>query len=549
MEFNLADLFESVVDTVPDREALVCGDRRLTYRQLEESSNRLAHGLASLGVEAGDHVGCYLYNSIEHVEVMLACYKLRAAPVNVNYRYVADELGLVLRDADLVALCFDRSLGPEVAAAERPERLRWLLEVGDGTQASAVPDARLLASVLVSGRSERDFGPRSGDDHYVLYTGGTTGLPKGVVWRQEDIFFAAVGGGNPGGVPIERPDELRDKIVANPNQRLAPFLAPDDPGPGEFVTMSLGPLIHASGQWGAFGTLLGGGRLVLYPEPHMDMKLVLDLVEHERIGMLTLVGDASARPLLEALEVDGGTHDTSSLVLLGSGGSILSGDVKGRLLAALPSVHAVLEAIGSSESPAQAVALATRDTPAGASLTFAPKAETMVVDDTLTPIAPGSGQAGRLATTGRVPIGYHNDPERSARTFVEIDGRRWSLPGDMATVDADGTIHLLGRGSMCINTGGEKVYPEEVEAVLKSHPKVADAVVVGVRDERWGERVVAVVAPVVSGDAVALAEVDVHCRAQLAGYKVPRAVCIVDEVRRTPAGKPDYRWAREVAEQ
>jgi acyl-CoA synthetase (AMP-forming)/AMP-acid ligase II len=412
-----------------------------------------------------------------------------------------------------------------------------------------VPDARLLSSVLMSGRSTRDFGPRSGDDHYVLYTGGTTGLPKGVVWRKEDIFFAAVGGGNPGGVPIERPDELRDKIVANPNQRLAPFLAPDDPGPGEFVTMSLGPLIHASGQWGAFGTLLGGGRLVLYPEPHMDMKLVLDLVEHERIGMLTLVGDASARPLLEALEVDGGTHDTSSLVLLGSGGSILSGDVKGRLLAALPSVQAVLEAIGSSESPAQAVALATRDTPAGASLTFAPKAETMVVDDTLTPIAPGSGQAGRLATTGRVPIGYHNDPERSARTFVEIDGRRWSLPGDMATVDADGTIHLLGRGSMCINTGGEKVYPEEVEAVLKSHPKVADAVVVGVRDERWGERVVAVVAPVVSGDAVALAEVDVHCRAQLAGYKVPRAVCNVDEVRRTPAGKPDYRWAREVAEQ
>jgi acyl-CoA synthetase (AMP-forming)/AMP-acid ligase II len=312
--------------------------------------------------------------------------------------------------------------------------------------------------------------------------------------------------------------------------------------------MSLGPLAHASGQWGAFGTLLGGGRLILYPERHMDMTLVLDLVERERIGMLTLVGDASARPLLEAVVVDDGAHDTSSLLLLGSGGSILSGDVKDRLLAALPSVQAILEAIGSSESPAQAVALATRDAPAGASLTFAPKAETMVVDDSLTPIAPGTGVAGRLATTGRVPIGYHNDPERSARTFVEIDGRRWALPGDMATVDADGTIHLLGRGSMCINTGGEKVYPEEVEAVVKAHPKVADAVVVGVRDERWGERVVAVVAPVAPDDAPDLADVDAHCRGQLAGYKVPRALCVVAEVQRTPAGKPDYRWAREVAD-
>jgi acyl-CoA synthetase (AMP-forming)/AMP-acid ligase II len=208
-------------------------------------------------------------------------------------------------------------------------------------------------------------------------------------------------------------------------------------------------------------------------------------------------------------------------------------------------VQAILEAIGSSESPAQAIALATRERPAAASLTFAPKPDTMVVDDALTPIAPGSGEVGRLATTGRVPIGYHNDPERSSRTFVEIDGRRWALPGDMARVDADGTIHLLGRGSMCINTGGEKVYPEEVEAVLKAHPKVADAVVVGAQDDRWGERVVAVVAPMTPGDAPALDDIGAHCREHLAAYKVPRDLCVVDEVRRTPAGKPDYRWAQE----
>jgi acyl-CoA synthetase (AMP-forming)/AMP-acid ligase II len=544
MEFQLADLFESVVDAVPDREAVVCGSRRLTYRELDRSSNRLAHALADLGVGAGDHVGCYLHNSIEYVEAMLACFKLRAVPINVNYRYVTEELQLVLRDAGVVALCYDRSLGPHVAAIQRPASLRHLLEVDDGSTAGRVDDAAMFTDLRDAHSPTRDFGPRSADDHYVLYTGGTTGLPKGVVWRHEDIFFAAIGGGNPGGPPIERPDELAEKVVANPNQRLAPFLAPGEAGPGEFVTISLGPLVHASGQWGAFGTLLGGGRLVLYGERHMDMVRVLDLVAQERIGMLTLVGDASARPLLEATEQDGGAHDTSSLLLLGSGGSILSGDVKDGLMAALPSVRAILEAIGSSESPAQAIALVTRDAPATASLTFAPKAETMVVDDDLRPIPPGTGQAGRLATTGRVPLGYHNDPDRSARTFVEIDGTRWALPGDMAIADADGTIHLLGRGSMCINTGGEKVYPEEVEAVLKTHPMISDAIVVGVPDERWGERVVAVVSPTAGSDPD-LAAIDAHCHEHLAGYKVPRLLCVVDAVERTPAGKPDYRWAKE----
>jgi acyl-CoA synthetase (AMP-forming)/AMP-acid ligase II len=545
MEFQLADLFEAVADAFPDREAIVCGARRVTYRELDDDATRLAHALADLGVRAGDHVGCYLHNSIEYVLTMLACFKLRAVPVNVNYRYVTDELARLLAGAGLVALVFDRSLGAQVAAVR--EAPPTLIEVEDGSGTQRVSTALRFDELLASGNAARDFGPRSADDHYVLYTGGTTGLPKGVVWRHEDIFFASIGGGNPGGPPISAPAELVDKVRGNPNQRLAPFLGPDDPGPGEFVTVSLGPLVHASGQWGAFGTLLGGGRLILYSERHMEMGLVLDLVERERIGMLTLVGDASAVPLLEALAADAGAHDTSSLILLGSGGSILSGDVKDQLLAALPSVQAILEAIGSSESPAQAISLVTRDAPAPASLTFAPKAETMVVDDDLRPIAAGTSAVGRLATTGRVPVGYHNDPERSARTFVVIDGKRWSLPGDMATVDADGTIHLLGRGSMCINTGGEKVYPDEVEAVLKAHPKIADAVVVGLPDERWGERVTAVVSSAAPGDEPTLDDVSAHCRTRLAGYKVPRSMCVVRDVVRTPAGKPDYRWAREVA--
>jgi acyl-CoA synthetase (AMP-forming)/AMP-acid ligase II len=309
--------------------------------------------------------------------------------------------------------------------------------------------------------------------------------------------------------------------------------------------MALGPLMHASGQWLALGTLLGGGTYVVYPHRHMDMVLVLQLVQGERIAMLSLVGDASALPLVEALEAANGRYDTSSLRLLGSGGSILSGEVKDRILAALPTVLAISEAIGSSESPVQGVAVARPDGSPSSSLRFSSRGLTMVVDDDLRPIEPGSGKVGRLATRGRVPVGYYKDPERSAATFVDIDGQRWSLPGDMATIDTDGTIHLLGRGAMCINTGGEKVYPEEVEVLLKSHPAVADAVVVGAPDPQWGERVVAVVEPVRGASAPGLDELAEHCRPHVAGYKVPRGLCVVDEIVRGPSGKPDYRWAKE----
>ncbi|MDQ1466289.1 MAG: 3-oxocholest-4-en-26-oate---CoA ligase, partial [Actinomycetota bacterium] len=393
----------------------------------------------------------------------------------------------------------------------------------------------------------RAFGPRSADDHYVLYTGGTTGHPKGVVWRQEDILFATLGGGNPGGPPIERPEDLATTVVTNRAQRLTPFLPAGDPGPDRFVALALGPLMHASGQWSALGTLLAGGTVVLYTERSIDMARVLALVERERVVMLTLVGDASARPLLDELDAHPARYDTSSLRLLGSGGAILSGDSKERLLTAIPSLAAITEAIGSSESPVQAVAVARRDGATQQSLRFDARETTIVVDDQLRPIAAGSGAIGRLATRGRVPLGYYRDAERSARTFVEIDGARWAVPGDMATVEADGRIHLLGRGSMCINTGGEKVYPEEVEAVVKSHPKIADAIVVGAPDERLGSQVVVVATAADAGAPPTLAEIREHCRAQLAGYKLPRALVVVDHVERSPAGKPDYRWAADTA--
>jgi acyl-CoA synthetase (AMP-forming)/AMP-acid ligase II len=539
VEFNLADLFERVADAVPGREAAVCGDRRSTYAQLDDRSTRLAHVLAARGAGPGDHVALYLRNSIEHLEAMLACYKLRAVPINVNYRYVDDELAYLLDDADAVAIVHD-SDGRERATrvAPRGPRVDFVLDVDDASYAAETAVAA----------AARDLGPRSPDDHYVLYTGGTTGMPKGVMWRNEDIFFGAMGGGNPGGPPITRPDDITVSVIGNPAQRLRPFLPASDPGPDQFVSLALGPLMHASGQWSAIGTLLGGGKVVLYDRASVEMDRVLDLIEREQVNAMNLVGDASARPLLATLAAAPDRWDTSSLLLLGSGGSILSGDAKEALMAAMPSVLAIVEGIGSSESPAQAVAVTTRAGVAAPSrsLTFAAKAETMVVDDDLRPVPRGSGVVGRLATRGRVPLGYYKDPDRSARTFLEIDGERWSLPGDMATIDAGGTVHLLGRGSLCINTGGEKVYPEEVEAVLKQHPAVADAVVVGVPDDRFGQRVVAIVEPI-GGSTPDLDSLQAHCRAHLAGYKAPRAVHLVDVVPRTAAGKADYAWARTVA--
>ena len=522
-------MFERVADTVPDRQAVVHGERRLTYRDLDARATRLANGLADLGLSAGDHVGVLAYDSIEHVESMLACFKLRAVPVNVNWRYAGAELAYLFDDAELQALICDAELRPDVPTPQ------VVVEIGGDYDA-----------LLSRSSPARDFGERSPDDHYVLYTGGTTGLPKGVVWRQEDIFFAVLGGGNPGGPPIPRPEEISRTVVEKPALRLQTFLPPDDPGPSQFVQLALGPLMHAGGQWSTLGTLLGGGKVVLYPDRHMDLHRVLELVERERVVSLNLVGDAHAVPLLDVLRAEPARWDTSSLRLLGSGGSMLSGHAKQGLLDAFPTVLAISEAVGSSEAPVEAISITTRAAAPAPSLHFTARPENAVLDDEFHPVAPGSAIVGRLAARGRVPIGYHNDAEKSAATFVDIDGERWTVTGDMAVVEADGTIRLLGRGSMCINTGGEKVYPEEVESVLKTHAAIADALVVGRRDARLGQQVVAVIEPADQQTAPSLDDLQEHCRDRLAGYKLPRAIYVVDHVGRTPSGKPDYDWARTV---
>jgi acyl-CoA synthetase (AMP-forming)/AMP-acid ligase II len=540
MDFNLADLFECVADHVPDRTAVASGGRRITYAALDERATRLAHALAARGVGPGDHVGCYLPNCPEYLETMFAAYKLRAVPVNINYRYAADELAYLFGDAGLVAVVAATEYADLLDTVQpRVASLHTCITVGTG----AASDYHQL---LAAAPAERDFPARSGDDHYILYTGGTTGLPKGVVWRQEDIFFAALGGGNPGGAPITRPEDIGPGAQTNRAQRVGPFLPPGDPGPEQYVALALGPLMHASGQWSALGALLGGGTAVLYDLPHMDYDVVLQLIAGEHIAALNVVGDTSARPLLDTFEARPNGYDVSSLRLLGSGGSILSHDVKERLLNAFPRLLAIVEGMGSSEVPAQAVAVTTRAGTPLPTLSFAPKAETAVLDDALQPITPGSGEIGRLATRGRLPLRYHNDEEKTASTFVEVDGVRWSLPGDMATVDADGTIRVLGRGSLCINTGGEKVYPEEVEAVLKSMTAIDDAIVIGAPDERYGQQVVAIVATRAGADAPTVDDLREHCRDRLAGYKAPRAVLVVAEVHRSPSGKADYEWARQI---
>jgi acyl-CoA synthetase (AMP-forming)/AMP-acid ligase II len=354
-------------------------------------------------------------------------------------------------------------------------------------------------------------------------------MPKGVMWRHEDVFFAGLQGGNPGGPDITAPEQIGP---AAKERTAAP------------TTMPVAPLMHGSGHWASMIGLHGGGKVVLAASKRMDPHEIWSLVEREKITILSIVGDAMARPLAEALHEAGATYDTSSLMVISSGGAIFSEAVKQQLRVKCGAL--LIDAFGVSEAGHQGMNLGANEE---GRLRFSVDPHTAVLDDDLRRIAPGSGIVGRLARSGRLPLGYWNDPEKTARTFqTDAEGTRWVIPGDMATIEADGTVTLLGRGSFCINSGGEKIYPEEVEAALKAHPAVFDALVVGVPDERWGERVAAVVQPR-HGHSVTLAEVDQHCRTRVSGYKVPRELHLVEEIMRSPSGKADYKWAKEQAMQ
>ncbi|WP_043627053.1 acyl-CoA synthetase [Nonomuraea candida] len=523
MEFNHADLFEGLADTIGERTAVVCGQERRTYAELDAEANRLAHYLLGLGIRPGHHVGLHLYNSVEYVAGMLAALKIRAVPINVNYRYVESELLYLYRDSDIRALVYDVEFEPRVAAVfEEAPLLEHLVAAGGPPGiASAVP----YASALERGSPERGFPERSGQDVYIIYTGGTTGMPKGAMWHVEDLFMG-FGGGNPYGAPRATPQEVIDEAV-----KATPM-----------VMAAASPLMHGAAQMAMFLTWWMGSTIVFTRK--FEAGELWRAVERERANTISITGDAMARPMAEALA--NGDYDLSSLFVISSTGAILSGAVRDRLQELLPNVM-IVDSFGSTESGYTASGVAGSSPEKG--LRYQPNSvvKLAVLDEKNRPVEPGSGQLGTVARSGRVAFGYYNDPGKTAATFVtDEDGTRWLLTGDLATVEPDGTVNVLGRGSQCINTGGEKVFPEEVEAVLKGHPGVFDAVVTGVPDERWGSRVAAVIEPR-PGVEVTSEELDAHCRTLLSGYKVPRTYAFVEEMLRSPAGKADYRWAREIA--
>jgi 3-oxocholest-4-en-26-oate---CoA ligase len=537
MALNIADLFEHAVDAAPDNRAVMIGDRVVTYAELETEANKLAHFLSSRGIGHGDHVGIYAKNSIEHVVAVLAIVKIRAVNINVNYRYVENELNYLFDNAEMVALIHERSYAPLVAAcAPKHERLRTFVALPDVTDPDNESDVSsfggvLLADALEGQSAERDFEERSADDLHIIYTGGTTGFPKGVMWRHED-FWRVLGGGIDfyTGEALEEYDQSKQA---------------NDP---RMVTFPLSPLMHGGAQAGLLMHLFAGHLTIL--EPRFDARRTWEIIEREGVQLIFMTGDAMARPLIEEFErkaATGTPYDASSLFAVSSSAAVFSASVKERWMAAFPDT-VFTDSVGASETGFQGMGLQDKDhiSTDGPVVGLGPSSVVIDDDNHVLDLETNIGAVGRLGRGGSVPLGYFNDPEKSAKTFLEIDGERYSVPGDYARIEADNKVTLLGRGSNCINTGGEKVYPEEVEMAIKGHPGVYDVLVVGVPDERYGQSVTAVIQP--REDArVELDELRDFLRTSLSGYKLPRAMTLVDEIPRNATGKAQYPKAKELA--
>lgn len=540
--FDLSTVFDTVARAVPDREALVWGGLRLRYRELNERVDGLARHLVERGLACsgarGDlpghrshqsHIGLYLRNGNEYLESMVASYRARAAPVNVNYRYVDEELGHLLSEAQVTALVYHAEFAPQVAELRRRSpQLDVLIQVADGSGNELLPGAIDYESAVRTPPGPTMPTP-DGGDLYVLCTGGTTGLPKAVLWRQDDIFVRAMGGTPFGtGEPFADYEQLAD--------------AAREGGDGLRLLMTA-PFMHGAAQWSTFHVITTGGRIVLPADnTRLDWSDALEVTAREGVLSVPIIGDAMARPMLAALE--GGRHDLSGLAAISNGGAPLSPAVRSKLLSALPHVL-LLDAVGSSETGIQMNHTSVADAEADTAV-FEPDGTTAVVDDDLTrELLPGQGQ-GWLATKGRVPQGYLGDEARTARTFPIIGGRRCSIPGDRAIARDDGRIELLGREGLTINSGGEKIFAEEVERAVAAHPDVRDVVVVGRPSERWGEEVVALVEPDAASTATD-ADLLAACAEHIARYKLPKAILRCSGIVRSPAGKADYSWARERA--
>jgi acyl-CoA synthetase (AMP-forming)/AMP-acid ligase II len=537
MALNIADLFEHAVDAAPDKPAVKVGDRTVTYAELESEANRLAHYLQSQGVKAGDHVAVYAKNSIEHVVAVLAIVKIRAVNINVNYRYVEGELNYLFDNADVVALIHERTYAPLVAkTAPNHPRLKTFVVVPDVIEPDDQSDVSSYGGVLyadaLAGQSDaRDFDERSPDDLHIIYTGGTTGFPKGVMWRHED-FWRVLGGGIDfyTGEPLSEFDQSEQAAQE-----------------GRMVTFPLSPLMHGGAQAGLLMHLFAGHLTIL--EPKFDPRRTWEIIDENGVMLIFMTGDAMARPLIEEFErkaATGTPYSGASLFAVSSSAAIFSPEVKERWIAALPN-PVYTDSVGASETGFQGMGMQDKEhiSSDGPVVGLGPNSVVLDEQNRVLDLATSVGKIGRLARGGSVPVGYYKDPEKSAATFLEIDGKRYSVPGDFARIEEGNRVTLLGRGSNCVNTGGEKVYPEEVEMAIKRHPAVYDVLVVGIPDEKYGQSVAAAI-QVREGATVELDELREFLREFLSGYKLPRAMTIVPEIPRNATGKAQYPRAKEL---
>ena len=541
MAFNLAAINEAIAAAIPERECIVFRNRRFTWNDFAARTRRLANFLIAHGLgchqersalhnfESGqDHLGLYLYNGNEYLEGMVGAYKARVAPFNVNYRYVENELVYLLNDADCHALVYHATFAPMIAKIRHElPHMRLLIQVADESGNALLPGAVDYEAALDQSSAQCPQLEWSPDDLYILYTGGTTGFPKGVLWRQDDIFMGALGGAPPG---APKHESIETIVAAARSGALRALPAP--------------PLMHGAAHWMAFTCLHAGGTVIVQNNPtRLDPDDIWSTIERENVAFLTIVGDAFGRPLLDQLENK--SYDLSSLNVLLSGGAILTPALKQAFLEKLPNLM-IIDGFGASETGGHG----TQVSMAGAKATtgtFRMNDQTTVMKDDLSgPLQPGAEESGWLARRGHVPLGYFKDAEKTAKTFPVINGVRYAVPGDHAKLAADGSIIVLGRGSVSINSGGEKIYPEEVEQALKHHPAVYDAVAVGTPHERFGQQVTAVVQARV-GEVPAETHLIEFCAQHLARYKLPRTIVFVDEMVRSPSGKADYRWAKKTA--
>ncbi len=534
MELHFASVWEAVADLVPEHAAIVQGARRMTYREFDDAAARFASALERVGVGSDGKVALFLYNCPEYLVAQHGAFKCSAVAVNVNYRYLDEELAYLLDNSEAEVLVYHSSLGDRVAKVrDQLPGLRLLVEVDDG--GGSVVEGALGFEAVIAAHPPQPRRERSGEDVYMLFTGGTTGLPKGVMYRQRDFV-----GGN-----------IYAQFVA---MGLAPPATIEDIAPmlgqissfGPIVSVPCCPLMHGTGMWvSGMRALVSGGTVVLLEGRTFDAHEMWEAVERELITEIVIVGDAFARPMLRALQEGAATgrpYETASVRMIVSSGAIWSAEIKDALSTHLSAD--LYDALGSTEGGGYGATMARRGRSAQTAH-FALVPGTRVVTEDGHEVTPGSGERGLLASE-TTAFGYFKDPEKTARTFVQLDGRNYAMTGDWATVESDGTITLLGRGSNCINSGGEKIFPEEVEEAMKRHPDVDDCLVVGLPDQRFGQQVVAVVGSSrpepPNGD-----DLRVWLRSSLSGYKIPKSVLVLDSVRRAPNGKADYPWARTTA--